>query len=156
MSNKSKKNNNRPKPKQGKRHVMTAEEAKEKKKQMRTDPYWNDPLWYRIYMRVLYAFLGFIFTVCFFSQFTGWNTAMQCVFGGLVAICILLWRQAFPNGIPFWDWFMEGMSQGLSEKQKANLQQQPRSLEELQAAYAQLKELSKEQSKQSKNSKKHK
>lgn len=155
MSNKSKKNNNNQKPKQGKRRVMTRDEIKARKKEMRTDSYWNDPLWYRIYMRVLYAFLGFIFTVCIFSQFTGWNIVMQCIFGGLVAVCILLWRQAFPNGIPIWDWFMEGMSQGLNERQKANLKE-PRSLEDLQAAYAQLKEMSKEQSKQNKNNKKRK
>lgn len=112
--------------KQTKKQTTTTRRQKEPlptHKELRTDTaYWSQPLWYRIYCRVLYAILAFIVVSSFFSVWSNWNIVMQCVFGGLVALAVLLWRVAFPNGMNnIWEGIMEGMSQGLEEQAKQNL-----------------------------------
>lgn len=91
-------------------------------KRMRSeDPmYWSQPFIVRMYLRAFYAIEGFLGTIYFFDVFAGAPDWMQIVMGVCVAICILLFRIAYPaGGSTIWIWMMEGMAEAAAE-QEAN------------------------------------
>ena len=81
--------------------------------------YWDQPLWYRIYMRILYAFGAFIIVGSLFDLYTPAPLWFQIVVASSVALATLLYRVAYPNG--FSDaqrWILEGMQEAAKEQEE--------------------------------------
>lgn len=83
------------------------------------DPdYWGMPLWERIYMRALYATVGFILTGSFFGAF-GMPLWIQFVLASCVALAVLLFRMAYPAGfLDVGKWFQEAMEEASADVKK--------------------------------------
>lgn len=78
--------------------------------------YWDQPLWYRIYMRIIYALGGFVITGAFFDLWTPLPFWAQVVLASCVALATLLFRVAYPNGFSdIQEWINEGMRQAAEE-----------------------------------------
>lgn len=66
--------------------------------EVRTDrDYWDMPLIERAYMRLLYAGFTFLVVGCLLDML-GIPFVGQCFLAGLVALTVLLFRMAYPNG----------------------------------------------------------
>lgn len=116
MSAKTKRNNastrNKKAQKAAKKAAIT--NYKNMQKEARADDYWELSLPMRIYLRIVYATGGFIGTVYVFSMYTAWGIIPQIIFASLVALSILLYRVAFPNGVKIGN-IHEWISQGIYE-----------------------------------------
>ena len=77
--------------------------------------YWDMPFIERAYFRLLYAGMAFLLVACFFDTFHVPFVA-QCFLGGVVALSVLLWRVAYPNG--FSGVMGEAMQNGLEAAKK--------------------------------------
>ena len=87
--------------------------------QKKDEAYWGQPLWYRIYTRVIYALGAFILVGALFDVWTPAPLWMQILLGGSVALATLLFRVAYPNGFSeIWDWIMEGMQEAATEMEQ--------------------------------------
>ena len=85
--------------------------------EVKTDKaYWDQPLWYRLYMRILYAIGAFIITGALFDLWTPLPLWAQVVLASCVALATLLFRVAYPNGFgDIQEWIEEGMRQAAEE-----------------------------------------
>lgn len=83
------------------------------------DPaYWDQPLAIRLYLRILYAFLGFVMTSYVFDVLFNTPFWMQMVLSCAVAITILVFRIAYPGGAGnVWEWTMEGIAEAAEERE---------------------------------------
>lgn len=101
------------------------------------DPsYWGQSLAVRVYLRVLYATMGFVCTVYFFDSVAHVPLWMQLVLGCSVALGVLMFRMAYPGGgTNVWEWIMEGMAEAAKE-QEANGKKPKVTAEEIQEALA--------------------
>ena len=87
--------------------------------QKKDKAYWDQPLWYRIYTRILYAVGAFILVGAAFDMWTPAPFWMQIVLASSVALATLLFRVAYPNGFSeVWDWIMEGMQEAAAEMEQ--------------------------------------
>lgn len=99
------------------RTEQTAKRVPLSEKNYDTDPsYWGMPLWERVCMRALYAFMAFICASAFFDVATGAPMWMQIAMGACVALAVLLFRMAYPKGFgSIWEWVMEGMAEAAED-----------------------------------------
>lgn len=90
-----------------------------RKKIMETDPYWQEPLPYRIYYRLMFAVVGGIMVGCGFDVL-GAPFWLQCTMSVVSGLGILLFRMAYPAGIG--GWWNGLMDMALEEAEKQGTQ----------------------------------
>lgn len=99
---------------------MTTDDVKRRRKEiMESDPYWQEPLWFRIYQRVIYAGMGGLCTA-FLFDFLGAPMWLQIAMMAAVAIGVLFFRMAYPGGLGgFYNGFMGDVLAEAERQQEA-------------------------------------
>lgn len=82
-----------------KNSVNKSEVIRRARQQIReTDPYWQQPLPFRIYLRVILAGFWFLLISYLFDMMNA-STVVQAIMGSVAAIGALMFRMAYPGGI---------------------------------------------------------
>ena len=91
-----------------------------------TDPYWQEPLFLRMYQRVICALFWFLTVSCLFDAI-GAPLAFQAVMGSVAAIGALMFRMAYPGGVSDVLGITNVFSEALAEANKQLSKQQEES-----------------------------